>query len=332
MKYVFIVNPESAKGNAMKIIGNIEKVCKKEKLEYEICYTLAPGDATRLAQSYKDQENIIYAVGGDGTLSEVLNGIVGTKNKLGIIPAGSGNDFYRTIKELGKTEIKSDVGVINGKYFLNIACVGIDAEVANNVPLMKKKNIKIKNLYTASIIYTFTHFKFKEIHFESEEKDETNNFTILSICNGRYYGGGYNISPKASLEDGTFEVYYTEKQKMPTIINLLLKLKKGKLEEDKRIQHFKTNKIQVTSKQPIRFNVDGETIENTKFEIKIIQNAVTIYHNANLEKSFLSVRGRFLNWHFCQLGDVSLTDKSVRWGTHLQQSKNKANYWNTSKI
>ena len=289
MKYIFIVNPESAKGNAMKIIGNIEKVCKQEHIEYEVCYTLAQGDATRLAQSYKDDENIIYAVGGDGTLSEVLNGVIGTKNKIGIIPAGSGNDFYRTVKELGKTEIESDVGVVNGKYFLNIACVGIDAEVANNVPLMKKKNVKVKNLYTASILYTFTHFKFKRIHFKSQEKDEKGNFTILSICNGRYYGGGYNISPKASLEDNYFDVYYINKLRLPSIINLLLKLKKGKLEQDKRTNHFKTNNITVTSEEPIRFNVDGETIENTKFEIKIIPKAIKIYHNAELESKFLSV-------------------------------------------
>lgn len=289
MKYIFIVNPESAKGNAMKIIGNIEKVCKQEHIEYEVCYTLAQGDATRLAQSYKDEENIIYAVGGDGTLSEVLNGVVGTNNKIGIIPAGSGNDFYRTVKELGRTEIESDVGVINRKYFLNIACVGIDAEVANNVPLMKKKNVKVKNLYTASILYTFTHFKFKQIHFKSKEKDEKGNFTILSICNGRYYGGGYNISPKASLEDNYFDVYYINKLRLPSIINLLLKLKKGKLEQDKRTNHFKTNNITVTSEEPIRFNVDGETIENTKFEIKIIPKAIKIYHNAELESKFLSV-------------------------------------------
>ena len=289
MKYIFIVNPESAKGNAMKIIGNIEKVCKQEHIEYEVCYTLAQGDATRLAQSYKDDENIIYAVGGDGTLSEVLNGVVGTKNKIGIIPAGSGNDFYRTVKELAKAEIESDVGVVNGKYFLNIACVGIDAEVANNVPLMKKKNVKVKNLYTASILYTFPHFKFKQIHFKSQEKDEKGNFTILSICNGRYYGGGYNISPKASLEDNYFDVYYINKLRLPSIINLLLKLKKGKLEQDKRTNHFKTNNITVTSEEPIRFNVDGETIENTKFEIKIIPKAIKIYHNAELESKFLSV-------------------------------------------
>ena len=179
--------------------------------------------------------------------------------------------------------------MVNGKYFLNIACVGIDAEVANNVPLMKKKNVKVKNLYTASILYTFTHFKFKQIHFKSQEKDEKGNFTILSICNGRYYGGGYNISPKASLEDNYFDVYYINKLRLPSIINLLLKLKKGKLEQDKRTNHFKTNNITVTSEEPIRFNVDGETIENRKFEIKIIPKAIKIYHNAELESKFLSV-------------------------------------------
>ena len=133
----------------------------------------------------------------------VLESLIENCNVIGVVTQPD--------KEVGrKKEIKTDVGVINGKYFLNIACVGIDAEVANNVPLMKKKNIKVKNLYTASILYTFTHFKFKEIFFKSKEIEERNSFTILSICNGRYYGGGYNIAPGASLEDGTFEVYYTK--------------------------------------------------------------------------------------------------------------------------
>lgn len=290
MRYIFIVNPESAKGNSMKIIANIEKVCKQENLPYEICYTLAPGDATRLALNYKDEENIIYSVGGDGTLSEVLNGVIGTKNKLGVIPAGSGNDFYRSLKELQQKEFKADVGLINNKYFLNIACVGIDAEVANNLPIIKKKNIKVKNLYTASIVYTFATFKFKQIKFKCAEKEGTGEFTILSICNGRYYGGGYKIASNASLEDGILEIYYANKLKKLSIINLLLKLKKGKLENDKRITHFKTNEIQINSKQPIRFNVDGETVTDTNFNIKILPTAINIYHNEELEKQFLNIK------------------------------------------
>lgn len=287
MRYIFIVNPESAKGNSMKVIANIEKVCKKENLPYEICYTLAPGDATKLTLNYKEEENVIYSVGGDGTLSEVLNGMIGTKNKLGVIPAGSGNDFYRTLQEFGQKEFKADVGLINNKYFLNIACVGIDAEVANNVPIMKKKNIQVKNLYTASILYTFVTFRFKEIQFQAKEQIQKSKFTILSICNGRYYGGGYPIAPRADLEDGYFDVYYADRLSKLVIPRLLLKLKKGKHEQDKRIHHFQTKELQIKSSTPIRFNIDGETVAGTNFKIKILPRAINIYHNASLEKQFL---------------------------------------------
>lgn len=288
MRYIFIVNPKSAKGNTMNLISKIEKVCKKENLSYEICYTSAPGDATKIALNYKEEENVIYSVGGDGTLLEVLNGVIGTKNKLGVIPAGSGNDFYRSIKEIGKHEFKADVGLINNKYFLNVSCVGIDAEVANNVPLMKQKNIPVKQLYNASIVYTFTTHKFKKIEFKADEEKGIGEFTILSICNGRYYGGGYPIAPKASLEDGIFEVYYADRLSKLVIPKLLLKLKKGKHEEDDRVHHFRTKELQVNSQVPIRFNVDGETVTGTSFNIKILPRAVNIYYNAELEKNFLS--------------------------------------------
>lgn len=99
MKHVFIINPISGKGKTLKVAENIEKVCQREKLDYEINYTNYPGEATKIAKKYRFSQNIIYSVGGDGTLNEVLNGIVGTKNILAIIPSGSGNDFYKTLSK-----------------------------------------------------------------------------------------------------------------------------------------------------------------------------------------------------------------------------------------
>jgi len=86
MKHIFIVNPVSGKGKAGYIVKNIEKVCGEENLEYEIRYTTRPKEAITIAREYLDCENIIYAVGGDGTLNEVLNGLVGTKNMISTIP------------------------------------------------------------------------------------------------------------------------------------------------------------------------------------------------------------------------------------------------------
>ena len=102
MKYIFIINAIAGRGKYKKILPNIEQACKKRNVEYEIRYISAEKDGSQIALEYKNEENIIYVVGGDGTITRTLAGIVGTKNKLGVIPSGSGNDTYRTIKMLPK--------------------------------------------------------------------------------------------------------------------------------------------------------------------------------------------------------------------------------------
>ena len=92
MKHVFIVNPNAGRGKGQKIISKIESVCKTEKLDYEIRLITKNLSGAEIASEYKEEENIIFVVGGDGTITKTISGIAGTKNKLGIIPAGSGND------------------------------------------------------------------------------------------------------------------------------------------------------------------------------------------------------------------------------------------------
>ena len=138
MKYIFIINAIAGRGKYKKILPNIEQACKKRNVEYEIRYISAEKDGSQIALEYKNEENIIYVVGGDGTITRTLAGIVGTKNKLGVIPSGSGNDTYRTIKMLPKGENKIDLAKINETYFINVACTGIDAEVSNNIDKLRK--------------------------------------------------------------------------------------------------------------------------------------------------------------------------------------------------
>ena len=120
MKYIFIVNTVAGKGKYRKIVPNIENACKERNIEYEIRYITKEIDGKTIASEYKTQENIIYVVGGDGTLTRTLPGTVGTKNKLGIIPSGSGNDTYRTIKMLPKGENKIDLGKVNDTLMLRV--------------------------------------------------------------------------------------------------------------------------------------------------------------------------------------------------------------------
>ena len=279
MKYIFIINAIAGRGRYKKILPNIEKICKERNIEYEIRYISEEKDGSQIASEYKDEENIIYVVGGDGTITRTLAGIVGTKNKLGIIPTGSGNDTYRTIKMLPKGETKIDLAKINDTYFINVACTGVDAEVANNIDKLRKTKIPTSQLYNASIIYTFVKFKHKRMKLHTSIKDIDSKYTILSICNGAYYGGGFNIAPKAELTDGLLDIYYGEKMSKIKMIPLLLKMKKGKHEGKRKIHKFRTNHVEIKFEEEITFNVDGEKVTNNHFTIDILPKIIAVYND-----------------------------------------------------
>lgn len=279
MKYIFIINAIAGRGKYKKILPNIEKICKERKIEYEIRYISEEKDGSQIALEYKDEENVIYVVGGDGTITRTLAGIVGTKNKLGVIPSGSGNDTYRTIKMLPKGETKIDLAKINDTYFINVACTGVDAEVANNLDKLKETKIPTSQLYNASIVYTFVKFKHKRMKLHTSIKDIDSKYTILSICNGAYYGGGFNIAPKAELTDGLLDIYYAEKMTKIKMIPLLLKMKRGKHEGKRKIHKFRTNHVEIDFEEEITFNVDGEKVTNNHFTIDILPKIITLYND-----------------------------------------------------
>lgn len=256
MKHIFIVNPVAAHGKALKISKNIQKICNEKNIDFVMHYTTKEENATQIAKKYKDSENIIFSVGGDGTLTQVLDGIVGTKNLLGVIPAGSGNDFYRTLKTYKEEIFDIDIGKINDKYFLNVACLGIDAEVGNNVEIIRKTIIPYSQLYNASIIYTFIKYKFIDIKVKMNKREKTDKFTTICVCNGRFYGRGFNIAPKADIKDGMFDVYYAKKLNRFNILKLILKIKKGKHENSKHVKIEKVKEVIIETKENVRVNMD----------------------------------------------------------------------------
>lgn len=279
MKYIFIVNENAGRGKCKKMLPNIEKECKYRGIEYEIRYISAEKSGCDIALEYKNEENVIYVVGGDGTLTKTLPGIVGTKNKLGIIPAGSGNDTYRTIKNMPNKESLIDIGKINDTYFINVACTGIDAEIGNNMDKLRNTIIPTSQLYNASIVYTFVKFKPKKVKMKTSVKKFEEKYTILSICNGAYYGGGFKIAPKSILTDGLLDIYYAEDMAKLKMIPLILKLKKGNHEGKRRVHKFRTNHVELELDEEVVFNVDGEKLFGNKFVIDILPKAITLFND-----------------------------------------------------
>lgn len=287
MKYVFIINPASGKTDYDKIKQNIMKTLENEN--YEIYETKAPKEATEIASRFKNEENtIVYSVGGDGTLNEVVNGIAKGKCKLGIIPTGSGNDFYRTLKEAQTENVRLDLGKVNGRYFINIASVGMDAETCNNANKIKSK-IKLHSSYYLALIHTFLTFKSKFLKLKIDKNVYAGDYIIAAICNGKYYGGGFKIAPVASFDDNQFDIYLVSKASKFKLIKILLALLKSEHEKYNEVRKYTGKNITITSENNLIVNIDGEITISKNIEIEMIEDALIIYNNNELVQKIMNI-------------------------------------------
>lgn len=265
---IFIINSQISR-NKIRAFGNfLSTISEEEKLKNLVLYTVGRNDAKRLAKEYSNiyKNAIIYSVGGDGTLNEVINGI-NPNCKLAIIPLGTGNDFYRVYKEIQGTQ-KIDLGIVNNKKFINIASIGLDAEVANKANYYKCKG-KFKNFeYYAGIIDSLI----KNPNYNTS----LGNITLLAICNGKYYGNNVPINPNYNLKDGEFEVYKASKLKRLEFLKLFLKIYQGNHFDNDLVDYFKTDNLQVISDKSIVCNVDGEIIYSNEFNFNVIKDGITL--------------------------------------------------------
>lgn len=293
-KFIFIINPLSGRGKALALRESIEKVCEKRQRDYEIIFTKAPHDATTIAKSYRRDDVVLFSVGGDGTLNEVINGVADgvlkARSQVSVIPGGSGNDFYKTLKLRDEEEFLCDVGKINDRYFINVASVGLDSEIGENAILMKRYKWLLKSqIYTASVFYTLAKAQDHNYKIKIDKSDEMRGKkTMITIANGRYYGGKYMIAPNAELDDGRFDVYVV--QEMPRIskLGLLLKLIRNKHEDSSKVRLYKTKRLTIESDNIITAGIDGESFQDKKFKIEIYPQLINFYNNQKLVDEILN--------------------------------------------
>lgn len=287
MKYIFVINSFTIGDRLDKLVKKIEKTSKKFKLDYVIEINNKNYSTEDILNKYKDGKNVIMAVGGDGMINRVLNGIVNTKNILGFIPYGTGNDLYKTALRSLDELTKCDIVKINDRYFINVACFGIDAEVANNNNYMNSKYIPKNLKYIFSLIDTFFKYKNRDMKVIINGKTIDNKFATIAVCNASFYGNGFMIGPNSSVTDGLIDVYYAKDLTKWNILKLILKLKRGKHESSKDITKIKTEKLAIESLSSINCNIDGELLCDNKFNIEVIKNGITLYFNKELIKEIL---------------------------------------------
>ena len=220
MKHIFIINPSAGKNDSrQRIYAMAEALREKHGLDVQCMLTASVGHAATLARGLAEsgEEVRLYACGGDGTINEIANGIAGFSNAaMTCIPIGTGNDF---LKNFGKDAeplfldaenlwngpvTPLDLIDCNGKYCLTIACTGIDARIAESVhEFGASPMLSGRGSYLASVAVNFLFRRIGRkwrVTLDDEVLEDT--YALVSMCNGRYYGGGSTPVPEARMTDG----------------------------------------------------------------------------------------------------------------------------------
>ena len=289
MKYIFILNVFSLKDRTDYLKNIISKVCKKRKLNYKIEINSLNISTEDILNKYKNTHNVILAVGGDGTINRVLNGIVGTKNILGYIPYGTGNDFYRTNKELLQKGINTiDLVKINEKYFINVACFGIDAVIGNSSDIIHSNIIPKKLRYKFGILVNFAKYKPRKFEVSFNHKTIRDEYTTVVVSNSRYYGGGYKVSPNSTLDDGLLELLLVKKATKYDMVKLITSMKDALHLESPKVNLYQTKEVTIKTDAPISSNIDGEELNSNIFKIKLIEKGIDVYYDQELIDAIIS--------------------------------------------
>lgn len=298
MKTAAIVNPRAASGKAaarwpslVQRLGVVEAV-----------FTQRPGHAEDLARELLDQGfTRILAVGGDGTISETVNGFfregtpINTAAELGLIPMGTGGDFQRTagignldeaVRAItrGKTR-RIDVARIaferHGggraqRYFVNLASFGMGGEVA-----LRAKNFLSSASGKAAFLYAtvdvFFRYRPKTVDL-SLDGHAPARYTILNIAigNGRYHGGGMHVCPRAKLDDGALEVTVIEALGMLALAKDLPVLYSDNVYKHPKAHHARARRITATSSETVSVEIDGEALGTLPIEVEAVPRALRL--------------------------------------------------------
>ena len=296
MKHIFIINPNAGKHDSRQRIYDMAEALRKQHgLEVQCILTKNQGHATELARKLCEsgEELRFYACGGDGTVNEVANGVIGYDNAaMTVIPVGTGNDFLKNFGDGAALfedaenlwdgpRFPMDAIDVNGRIALTIACSGIDARVAADVhkysesPLLDGKASYIYSLAVNFLFKGITSRWTVELDGEAVEDD----YSLVAACNGRYYGGGFMPVPEARMNDGVLNTLVVQKVSRVTFAKFVGPYAKGEYHKFPHLAHCSTPQvIRIRSqKEDIVTCLDGECITSNDVTIRLSDKKLNFF-------------------------------------------------------
>lgn len=288
-----IVNPNAGKKQGISAAQKAAGRFTEQGIDFEIMVSKIPGDSVNLAAALDISDfDGILAVGGDGTLFEVINGLFKNKEELripiGQIPVGTGNSFIRdldiTTQEDALNKILSgqirevDLGEFSysgGKYyFVNLLGTGF----VSNVAYRARKYKKLGSLsYIFGVLEEVAVLKAAKIELNIDGKIIKREAIFTEICNSRYTGGDMMMAPNAEIDDGFLDVIILNKVSRRKLLSLFPLLFKGEHINDNAVEVFKGRNILLKSDQVLALTPDGETFGETPIDIKIHPKKIKMF-------------------------------------------------------
>ena len=298
MKHLFIINPAAGSRNRTDEYSKvIHKVCRARKVRYEIRVSTAPGEAIRIAREAAEsgEELRIYACGGDGTLNEVVAGAAGYDNAaVTVFSGGSGNDFVKIFDDpkaffdlhrlMDADEAVFDLIRCNGDLALNICSVGLDARIGTDVSRYKRLPLlQGFRAYAASALVNVVKGIAEHYVVEINGERFDGEHTFVCVCNGRFYGGGFNPVPEADPSDGILDVLVVKKVSRTQVPGLIGKYKNGRYRELSHVAHYhRAETVRILCDKPTPINLDGELRTAQVIEMSIAKEKIRFFYPKGL--------------------------------------------------
>lgn len=296
MKHVFIINPKAGKRDqTTRILAMAEQLRRLHGLECTCMLTDRPGGATDMARRLAETGDTcrLYACGGDGTISEVANGIAGFANAaMTCIPAGTGNDFLKNFgadaekfadaENLWNGEpFPLDLIDCNGRYCLTIACNGIDARVAESVH--QYSGSPLLNGRGSYLVSVGVNFLFRPIgrrwtvYLDDEVLED--DFALVSMCNGRHYGGGSTPVPEARMDDGVLHTVLVKNVPKTAFARLFPAYSAGRWKDlpESLIRVSTARKVRIQSDTDIVTCLDGECFRSRDVRMRLADKKLNFF-------------------------------------------------------
>lgn len=280
-----VVNPKALHGKGKRALEKTEERLQKEGVAYRALTSERKGGVSEIVRRLCDEgEHFIVAFGGDGTLNEALCGIPRPEDcVLGLIPAGTGNDFAAAAKiPFGEKALDLILGCEpkptdyiqfdDGKRSLNIAGLGIDVDI-----LLRCEKKRGANKYFRSLLSSLAHYRGTEIAVTVDGETKEYDAMIAAVCNGTQFGGGIPICPVAQIDDGRMELLVVDFPKRSKILFELIRLMRGKILSRPIVHRISCKEAVIRAAKEKFAQYDGEIFSCESLTARLVSGKLKMY-------------------------------------------------------